>query len=510
MPSHQIIDLSLSTDDELPPPLPAQAKTTTKISEEDFFDLSDDFDFSLALPPDKPTTESSLLPISTPEPQRSNLGNSLEPDSIDFDQPTPKRRRISKAKDDSDPILFTSSPHALSTRTQLKRCNSCPYPLDDLCGEDDEALDDISEIFGARPALNSHLSSRTAALLSNISINVKGRREKDGSGLKSIIKEGKAPKRMVIDNITESRSGSAVSSSTQPKATEKTSKPKSVRLTSVEREMKELERERVKAQKELEKEAEKERKRLAREEKAREKEVAAVLAEVNKSKTNKKTSTPEMIVDLPASIQGTTVDTQIRQFMKVLDVQTTTKENIIPNIIRWRRKTKSQFNTELGHWEPVAETILPEKHIMCLVSAKEFVALATAPGPDNENLEGHVRKLRNAFNGCIPIYMIEGLDTWSRKVRNLKNRAYQAAVLSQMDNAGGPAATASRSKSKRKHPEEEAIDEDLVEDALLRLQVIQGCLVHQTNASVETAEWVSSFTQHISTIPYKYIPSHPT
>ncbi|MCJ1472462.1 hypothetical protein MMC13_001110 [Lambiella insularis] len=506
MPPREIIDLCLSTDDEQPPRLPApQANAVTTFSTAGFVDLSDEFDFPFDLPSGKPQTGKSSKPISAPKLHRTAVEKAAEPNKTDFHLPVPKRRKLSKAKDDSDPILFTSSPYVLPTRAVLERSKSCPSPVDNCDEENDDSdeLDDISDILAVKSALTSHLSSRTTALLSVISGNVKKPRKREESGPKTKIKEGKVSNKKAGE-IIGGRSGSTAPSSVQLNTTEKTSKPRKAPLNSAEREAREQEKEQVRLRKETEKEDEKERKRLAKEEKTREKEVAAVLAEVNKSKVDKKTSTPEMIVDLPASIRNSTVDTQIREFLRVLNVETTTKENPVPNVIRWRRKAKSRFNSDLGHWEPMAETILPEKHIMCLVSAREFVALATARGPDNEDLEGHVQKLKNAFPGCVPIYMIEGLDAWSRKVRNSKNRAYQAAVLHQMENGGEPSArNAKPSKSKQKQPEDELVDGDRAEDSLLRLQVMQGCMVHQTNASVETAEWVASFTQHISTIPYK-------
>ncbi len=120
---------------------------------------------------------------------------------------------------------------------------------------------------------------------------------------------------------------------------------------------------------------------------------------------------------------------------------------------------------------------------------------------DGQDLESHVLRLKGECDESIPIYLIEGLETWMRKNKNIRNRAYQAAVLSQTDGqvAGPPTA----GPSKRKKPAAEYIDEDMVEDALLRLQVMHGCLVHHTAVPVETAEWVANFTQHVSTIPYR-------
>ena len=59
--------------------------------------------------------------------------------------------------------------------------------------------------------------------------------------------------------------------------------------------------------------------------------------------------------------------------------------------------------------------------------------------------------------------------------------------------------------SRRRKAAEVYVDEDLIEDALLRLQIMNNCLVHHTATTFESAEWVANFTQHISQIPYRRV-----
>ena len=162
---------------------------------------------------------------------------------------------------------------------------------------------------------------------------------------------------------------------------------------------------------------------------------------------------------------------------------------------------KARWNPELDYWEPLEYMqIENERHVLCIMSAKEFVALAIAQN-EEQDVETHVAKLKSAYENSIPIYLIEGLQIWMRKNRTAENRAYQAKVLSQ---AQADDTSAGNQPKRRKAPVE-IIDEDMIEDALLRLQVMNGCLVHHTMTTVETAEWVANFTQHISTIPYRYL-----
>ena len=257
-------------------------------------------------------------------------------------------------------------------------------------------------------------------------------------------------------------------------------------------------------QKAKEKEETMEMKRIMKEEKARQKRLDAALAEVNKSKLDKKVTGPEMIVDLPASINGQQVDIQIRDFLKNLNIDVTLYQSPVPHMIKWRRKVKSRFNEKKGHWEIVQPMVIEdEKYILCLMDAKEFVALASgAPQHDVSNVDAHVAKVKKQFEGCKPIYLIEGLNVWMRKNKTMLNRAYRTAVLGEMNERQDPTSEISQSSSsRRKKDVHKHVDEDVVEDALLQLQVTHGCLVHHTTTTVESAKWVAVFTQQISMIP---------
>ncbi|KAI9167874.1 crossover junction endonuclease eme1 [Paramyrothecium foliicola] len=245
------------------------------------------------------------------------------------------------------------------------------------------------------------------------------------------------------------------------------------------------------------KEAEKEKKRLERQEakdaKAREKERAAALAEVNKVRTDKKISTPEMIVDLPDGFNPT-VQVQVETMLGELGVHHTTIPNPVPNVVRWRRKVRSQFNEDMGYWEPTALRVEDEKHALVTVTAEEFVGMALAGGVD-----AHVASMRQHFAGHHIIYLMEGMTPWLRKNRNIRNRQFASGVRAQ-DSSAAPSAP---SRRQRAAPVQEYVSEDVVEDALLELQVVHDVLIHHTTVPLETAQWITIFTQHISTIPYK-------
>ena len=502
----EVIDL-LSSEDEAPLRAPSLTKPIAKTAkaQDDFLYLSDDFDDTVHL-------NDSWVERASKRRKLSPL-----PDDGDHVQSLPKLHNAKKpiertqsafegevqdahgwnAIERSDPIIFTSSAHAETLASRPK--GRVMVALSAHGNDSDDSLpDEILSVplRATNPA--SALSERTRALLATLSQPQPRQKPSTRKGSGSKVNKGPARSKsseedrnsMILDDRNES----------QPKP------PKSSRTTRLTEEEKaakarekEKEKEARKYQKEKEKEKDKEKKRLEKEERAKEKRIAADLAEVNKSKLDKKDSTPEMIVDLPASINGQSVDIQIREFLKNLGVDATLYQGTIPNVIRWRRKVKAKWNPGLDHWEPLESMqIENERHVLCIMTAKEFVALAVAHN-EEQDVEMHVAKLKSAYEDCIPIYLIEGLHLWMRKNRTAENRAYQARVLSQ---AQGNEASASNQPKRKKAPVE-IVDEDMIEDVLLRLQVMNGCLIHHTATSVETAEWVATFTQHISTIPYR-------
>ncbi|PTB63627.1 hypothetical protein BBK36DRAFT_1161585 [Trichoderma citrinoviride] len=256
--------------------------------------------------------------------------------------------------------------------------------------------------------------------------------------------------------------------------------------------------------------AEKERKRREKEQlkeaKALEKERATALAEVNKVRTDKKVSTPEMILNMPSGItEG--LKAQLETLLDGLSVEHTTWNSPVTNAFKWQRKVRSRFDEEMGHWEPVPLRIMPEKHVLILMTADEFVGMAV-----EDTVDSSVSQAKRHFPGHELIYILEGMNLWLRKNRNIRNRRFTSGVRAQ--DQPPPEATAASSSSttttttaprrRRKNAAaEEYIAEDIVEDAMLHLQIEHDVLIHHTNVPLESAQWIVAFTQHISTIPYK-------
>lgn len=462
-------------------------------------------------------------------------GPSLLFSDDDFDLPpsNPAASRTKSGRDleESDPIVFTSSAPQPPFKSKSSMSHGKNHEHSDIIALDDsdddflkpttktgsaqhrqrqDEIEEFSDPFSlpgfsdmiAHPensTSNPPFSSKTAGLLASLSAKSEGGdacRTKTGlRGRKQTGRNGTA----IFDDFDDD-----VDEPAEPRRPAK----KSGKLTSYEKESRARARAEAKAQKDIERELEKQRKQKLKEEKAKQKQLEADISEVNKLKVDKKDSTPEMIVELSSSFEGSSVGNQAIEFMKRLGVDHNFFPGPIPNIVKWRRKRNARYNEAAGHWEPCAFHIQDEKHVLCLVPAQDFVDMVI-PAPDGEereSLELHVLKIKSAYPGCTPIYLIEGLTAWMRKNRNSRNRAYQAEVLRQYEQPDNEGSTTSRGrgrKTKNKPETTPPVDDDTVEDALLTLQVTHSCLIHHTNAPPESAEWIKNFTEHISTIPYR-------
>ncbi|KAL5594052.1 hypothetical protein BROUX41_001104 [Berkeleyomyces rouxiae] len=235
----------------------------------------------------------------------------------------------------------------------------------------------------------------------------------------------------------------------------------------------------------------------AKEQKKRDKARAAALAEVNKVRTDKKVSTPEMVVLLPVDLPETTT-VQACTLLEDLEVRHVQWTSPVPCVVRWRRNVKSRYNKDQDIWEPVEPVVEDEKYAMVVMDAQTFVERVLAT--DENNMVAHVTQMQRCFAGYTLIYLLEGVTLWQQKNKNLRNRQFSQNVLGS-DSSSTAAAAPRRGK---KGAPGVYIDDDKIEDGLLELQVLHGhILIHHTLSALETAQWIATFTQHISTAPYR-------
>ncbi|KAL4779192.1 ERCC4 domain-containing protein [Aspergillus varians] len=433
-----------------------------------------------------------LFTSSAPEPVR----RSVSPEKKRNQRATMKARGILIDDDGDDGFIFGGD--GKEKRGSAWRDNIEDFS-DPLHVPDPSELFDLQDETGfTPPVLRSEFSGRTASLLA--SLGGRGRSDIPDTGARTKPKSRK-PQDVDVgdpDELSEPRGGR------KPKKATTTKQP------TVDKEAKAREREAAKMQHDRDKQLEKERKQKLKEEKAKDKQLATEIAQANRLKVEKKNSTPEMILDLASSFKETSVSNQALEYMQLLGVEHTFFDSPIPNIIKWRRKMKARYNKTLGYWEPCELHIREEEHVVCLLTAQEFVDMATSSlDSDTPNdLEVHILRLKSVHPRCTVIYLIEGLTALMRKNASSRNRAYAAEFRRNLEQVQGssttaPTASSSRRKKTNKPESTPPVDDDTIEDALLNLQVVHNCLIHQTAAPPESAEWIKTFTEHVSTVPYR-------
>ena len=393
------------------------------------------------------------------------------------------RRLILGAGNESltDPIISTSSPNREPrNRPQRNKLSTNSFDASDQ----DDASDDQLPEPGLAVRKGANFSTTTAAILAEISSQQPTKRARRKKSLNS-----KRDNDEFDDGVPAA-----------PK--------KKQRLTSVERELRAAEKETARREKARLREAEKEGRRAEREKElekrkqgrerqAQEKRKAADLAEVNKSKVDRRITTPEMIVYLPRSIEGKSVDNQLRELLGRANAQVRTYDSPLPGLIKWQQKVTRDFDEELSHWVR-ADRIDDNKWVLYLLSGERFCQIISGDGQDGDNLETHVAKVKALYPECDLIFLIEGLEVWVRKSRSTQNRAYQAAVrrLEEQEQ---------QTQARRRKQNKVIVDEEAVEDALLELQVAHKFKIQQTLNPTETAEYILSFTQQTSLIRHGYV-----
>ncbi|KAL4868093.1 hypothetical protein BDV12DRAFT_108135 [Aspergillus spectabilis] len=464
-----------------------------------------------------------------PSPAGASNSNSkaaayaLDSDPIVFTSsaPEPSRRSVSPGKKDNkqggttkanEILIDDSSDLGIDFGTRRKERHRPAWGDDIKEFSDPVHMPDPRELFNVRetkefavPALPSEFSGRTASLLASLG----GDSKSDASGTGARTKQ----KSRRLEGVEEDEDDP--DELPEPRGTRKPKKSTSAaKRFSADKEAKAKEREEAKAQRDREKQLIKERKQKLKEDKAKEKQFAADITQANKLKVDKKDSTPEMILDLSSSLKETSVATQALEHMRRLGVEHSFFDSSIPNVVKWRRKMKARYNETLGYWQPCELHIHEEEHVLCLVTAQEFVSMVTSSLDSDTSdapseLELHVLRLKSAYPKSTIIYLIEGLTAWMRKNTNSRNRAYQAEFRRHLGEVQAsssttePASSSSRRKKTNKPDTPPPIDDDTIEDALLNLQVTHQYLIHQTAAPPESAEWIKTFTEHVSTVPYR-------
>lgn len=446
---------------------------------------------------------------------------------------------ICDVKDDNDYGLLPS----FSSSAPEPRQNTHTAKMNDLIEilSDEDALADDPIMSSSQPPKTSKAaawSDRTSSVLANITqTNNRSRPRPRLASITavSMLKQSKPRPIAKVklgdhDNIIDSSEPEVLSRSPVQRrnAYNKTKAPNKPRKTTAE------------------KEAEQEQKRLAKERQAAEKQLAADKAEVNKRKTDRKKSAEEMLLYMPSALRDKPLGNQVEVYMKEVNIKVSFYEDEIDmtrddakikslgKAIKWKREIKSTYDDIKEEWVPLARTkVLWERHILVYLTGEEFCMIAAtntygqSSGNANghppekmmkENLDTYIMMLGSRHPGCTIILLIEGLASYIKRIANAKNREFQASVRGQQvdleDPRAPPSSTqpASSSRAPRKHKQNKQTTDlsffntDIGEVLQLHLQLAhQGLQIHHTTSVATSAKQIDSFTQHLSTRPYRQI-----
>ncbi|KAK6345362.1 hypothetical protein TWF718_007279 [Orbilia javanica] len=499
----------LSSDDEVELPAP-QKRTTNLVSNENVEPkrgVPKELTKGNALRPTSSITTKAAPATEKPKPLKTSSSSSssnvqksakktVDPITISSSPPASPPRNPQYATYTSypkifgglpsDPILSQSSPVSRTTKPVDK--SSKPVKpkdsLDELLGiSSDDSFGDGGRISPKRShGVDTKGKGRATSPI--LSEDIQER-------LRKLYPEAEpGTKRRKIDRVDLQ-----ISSSPPPEPVISSTAPgRKSKLTDAEKAARAAERDATRAAKAAEKEAQREQKRAEREAKALQRSESQAISSANKLNNSYLKTTGEMIVNISSDFYASPTGIQLRALLTEIKVESHAPfDSPVPNIIKWRRVITSEWDPQRDIFIPVPRNIQNENHILTVIQAKEFVALTNAP----EELDAFIARIKTAYPACKPIVLIEGLTKLVNKSKSSQSRAYAAQVRNRMREDGGQ-------ETVRLDKAAHAVDEDKVEDALLKLQVIHGCLLCHTQDGTYTAESVGYYTQHISQIPYKH------
>lgn len=283
----------------------------------------------------------------------------------------------------------------------------------------------------------------------------------------------------------------------------------------VEAETRRLEKEKVAAEKKAaadakkaerekaaeEKKATAERKKAEKEAAARKKKEEEDLESVNRVRKSAKDTIKEMIIDVSPKLKKHDVGRLAMLALKEAKVKDIPINYHPPNkcedwdtgrMMRFRRIVDRVYDKERRIFLPLLEKqIKDEDHIIVHFTSDEWVDLVVPePMVNPLPIEHHVQRIKSMMGPDAKIiYLVEGVAEAMRKDKLLWTRHQQdqiRAMLNRDHNGPPPAARFNNT---------EAFDE-----AEVTLQMDHGVKVHHTPDYKKSAEWISFFTNHISTI----------
>jgi len=215
---------------------------------------------------------------------------------------------------------------------------------------------------------------------------------------------------------------------------------------------------------------------------------------LNRLKTRKE-ACPDLMAYIPPTLPEA-LHNHILNFLEPLGIDTREWIPSTPDAIKFVRKVNAEWDEEGMLFRPCEEYRRDEEWIIHWLKADKFVEM-TCLDQTGLALKFHMEKLKSAIQGAKPIIVLEGLSGLLARAKTARNRAHDAAVRARL---GGEQ---TRSKKDTQLLE---LNEEVVENALIEIQLVHEIRVVQTSSAPDSAEWISILAADIASIPYKYIP----
>ncbi|KAK6905307.1 hypothetical protein I203_106130 [Kwoniella mangroviensis CBS 8507] len=298
------------------------------------------------------------------------------------------------------------------------------------------------------------------------------------------------------------------------KSTEKDTGAKST-ATAAKPKLTKEEKEALKSKEKAEKQLQKDTLKAAKE---AEKSYQRKLAEVNRLRVSKNDTVREIYLYLSSDLSKPTSPiagalpeitkriTDNYSEIKFLDEE----ESTINGLIKFKRHLKARWDTEKKQFIPLDQPVWIWEGIYVLViNAEEIVdKIASAfESPDEEErldeLKLWVSDIKLTLSLTINdqlIIMIKGLQKYYSKMKSLANKEFTAAARAGLNGTTSANRNQGGRNSGRIGP-----DKEIIEMALVRLQVKQRCFLVHVEKTEDIEDWLYNIAADVAIRPYKLI-----
>jgi crossover junction endonuclease EME1 len=209
---------------------------------------------------------------------------------------------------------------------------------------------------------------------------------------------------------------------------------------------------------------------------------------------SRKEACPELITYLSPTLPDTLHD-EVINFIEPLGIDTREWTTSTMDVIKFVRKVSSEWDEEGSMFRPCDEYKKDEEWIIHWMKADKFIDLV-CNDQTGLALRFHLEKLKNVIHGNKILIILEGLGAFLAKARTARNRAHDTAVRNQRGE---------ESRYRKDDQQFQYVSEEIVENALIEMQLVHEIRIVQTAAIPESAEWISILATDIASIPYRYI-----